>query len=152
MVLHRLKGHDRSRRTDSSAKGYCIGSNMGSDVDDGVAALNQAKRGGEIRTLMRAKFPEIRRDEVPLETGKGAVWGFDALGFHCPNIGQSTEQPCGSPTKGPSRDSVEEGGQLPQLRAFSSAPVLGHRTTWGCTGPRAEQICVVSAKTDSGAK
>ena len=86
MLLHRLKDDDRSRRTDSSTKRYCKGSNLGSDVDDGVAVLNQAKRGGEIRTLMRAKFPKIRRDEVPLEAGKSAVGSFDALGFHRPNI------------------------------------------------------------------
>src|SRR5271154_1407946 len=116
MVLHRLKGHDRSRRTDSSAKGYCIGSNMGSDVDDGVAALNQAKRGGEIRTLMRAKFPKIPRDEVPLETSKGAVGSFDALGFHRPNIGQSAEQPCGSPPKVRPEIGVEAGCDLLELR------------------------------------
>jgi hypothetical protein len=82
MVLHRLKGDDRSRRTDSSAERYWKGSNTGSDVDHGVVALNQAKRGGEIRALMHAKFLKIRRDEVPFETGKGAVGSFDALGFH----------------------------------------------------------------------
>ena len=82
MVLHLLKGDDRSRRTDNSAGRFLKGSNTGSDVHDGVVVFNQANRAGEIRALMHAKFLKIRRGEVPFETGKGTVGNSDALGFH----------------------------------------------------------------------
>ena len=125
MVLHRFKVTTVPDGPTARPKGIA-------NVPDGIRCrrrcrpLNQAKRRGQIRTLMCAELLKVRRDEIPFETGKGAVGSFDTHGFHRPEYRSVHGAASAVTTKGPSRESADAVRHLHELSELSDRLIVGH--------------------------